>query len=278
MSKTLETTDQLTDFDLAFEAAAAADIAPIDEPTPEPTPAVEPVVETPPTPEPPPAPPAPPPEPVAPPAPQPEPVVVKPPEPAPEPPPAPEPEPAPKGYEFTEEEQALFTAAAEMYPEVVPLFNLLEKKLTETRNATRLYDLNTAIQQALQQMAPVVTEAQYTARSRWESAVLGKHSDALTILPKVEEWVAKQPAILQAAYNQVLDNGTAVQTIELLDLVKKSPEFTPPPSVDPPPKPDVVKKLEAQEGIRSRSTVNRGSTLDPNDFDGAFERFAANGK
>ena len=286
MDEPLEVTDQLTEFDLAFEAAAAADNVKVELPTDNSQPVEENTAQKEPPAQDEPVVPAAPPEPVVvppaptPAAPQSEPVV-KPVEQPSATPPVPEPEPLPKGYEFTEEEQAIFDNAVSMYPEAGALFSLLEKKLTETRNATRLYDLNAAIQQALQQMEPVVAEASKSARTRWESTVLDKHKDAFIILPKVEEWVSKQPTILQAAYNQVLDRGTAEQTIELLDLVKKSPEFAPPAppaTTTPPQNQEIEKQLDSQEGIRSRSTVNRGTILDPNDFDGAFDRFAANGK
>jgi len=258
-TETIDTniTDMQPDaFDLAFDAAASNE-PPIEIAPPEPV-VPEPVVVAP---EPPVVP-----EPVvvAPVVPEPPPVVV-------EPPPAPV---APEPFKFSDEEQALFDAVAEQYPEVVPLFDLLEKKITATRDATRQQALEQTTATVTQQFAPVVTEAQMSARSRWESQVLGAHADAFTILPQVEAWVQKQPSILQSAYNAVLDRGTPAETIELLNMVKKSPEFAPPPTPPPAVDPTVEERLTAQEGVRSRRTVDRGAALDPNDFDSAFDRFA----
>jgi hypothetical protein len=163
---------------------------------------------------------------------------------------------------------------AETYPEVMPLFELMEKKILATRDATRKQALAEATASLTQQLAPVFNETQVAARSRWEAAVLGKHADAFTVLPQLEEWVKKQPAILQPAYNAVLDRGTPEETVELLDVFKKSSEYTPPQPPPPAVDPAVEERLNAQEGVKSRRTVDRGTALDPNDFDSAFDRFA----
>ena len=266
-------------FDLAFEAAAGQDLSdlppePEVTPSPEPQPA-EPVAGTTDsaaegeagssTPSPEPAPPVPePPVPTPPATPEP---------PAPTPPPAPEPPPAPTTVDdaFTEEEQAAFDEVAANFTEVSAAIKATQRvMLAKMENM-----VEKRVADVLARLAPVAAVAQTVAHNTFMDTVLKSHADAVDLLPKVEEWVKTQPEFLQEAYERVLNSGTADQTIKLYNVFKKETgSAQPPPPPEPPKDPEKEQRLNAQEGVRGRHTGGRAA-VDPNDFDGAFEKFAA---
>ena len=244
------------EFAMAFEAAAGPDAPVIEESA---TPPGD-VVDTPP-------------DPVVP-----EPVVEAPPEPVVVAAPTP-PEPAPIetiSEDFTEEEASLLASVKENFTEVASLLAATERvtiaKL-ENKFAAKIAELETKLSQSF---APAISVAQTVAHDKFMAAVLGAHADAVDLMPKVEEWVKTQPEFLQESYNAVLDKGTAAQTIKLYDIFKKETGSaqTPPPPEDSAKKEEKQKRLNAQEGVRGRHTVGRAA-VDPDDFQGAFEKFAA---
>ena len=258
-------------FDLAFEAAAGQDLP---DPPPEPEVTSSPEPEPPPqtpatpeiTPEDPPVPaPAPDPEPAPTPTPDPEPQAAAPP--APEPPPA----PATVDDSFTEDEQAAFDEVAANFTEVSAAIKATQRvMLAKMENM-----VEKRVADVLARLAPVAAVAQNVAYTKFKDEVHKAHADAETLLPEVEAWILTQPEFLQEAYNNVLDRGTVEQTIKLYNVFKKETgSAQPPPPPEPPKDPEKEKRLNAQEGVRGRHTGGRAA-VDPNDFDGAFEKFAA---
>jgi len=246
--ETIENNLEPDAFDLAFEAAAGQDLPDLP-PEPEVTPSPEP--ETPPqtpatpeiTPEDPPVP-APAPEP--PPAPAPEPPA------APTPPPAPEPPPAPTTVDdsFTEDEQAAFDEVAANFTEISAAIKATQRvMLAKMENM-----VEKRVADVLARLAPVAAVAQTVAHNTFMDTVLKAHADAVEKLPEVEAWVKTQPEFLQEAYDKVLNSGTAEQTIKLYNVFKKETgSAQPPPPPDPPKEdPEKEKRLNAQEGVRSR--------------------------
>jgi len=274
-TETIEDNLEPDAFDLAFEAAAGQDLPdlpPEPEPPPEPQ-SAEPVAGTtdstaegeagsstsPPEP----APPAP--EPPAPPAPE--------PPTAPNPPSAPEPPPAPTTVDdsFTEDEQAAFDEVAANFTEVSAAIKATQRvMLAKMENM-----VEKRVADVLARLAPVAAVAQNVAYTKFKDEVHKVHADAEQLLPEVEAWILTQPEFLQEAYNNVLDRGTIEQTIKLYNVFKKETgSAQPPPPPEPPKDPEKEKRLNAQEGVRGRHTGGRAA-VDPNDFDGAFEKFAA---
>jgi len=208
---------------------------------------------------------------------KPDPVVVAPPpppEPA-KPEPTPEP-PAPvvtADEAFTEEETVLLDSVNANFPEIRTLLDSV-KRVTiaqvENKFMAKIAELETKLSQSF---APAINVAQTVAHDRFMTAVLGAHSDAGELLPKVEEWVKTQPEFLQDSYNAVLDKGTAAQTIKLYDIFKKetgSAQVPPlPPPEDAEAKATKERKLRSQEGVRTRQVAQKGG-IDENDFEGAF--------
>ena len=188
-----------------------------------------------------------------------------------EPPPA---EPPPTAYQFTTDEQAVLDAAFELYPELPQVVALIEKRITETQNAVRAFELQRVSAEIAQRFAPALSEAQMSAQQRWLAQVQAQHPDILTIRDKIISWVETQPAILRQAYNRVLDGGTVQETVELADIYKKSiaPPVKPTPTVVPTKvDPKVEAQLDEQEAIKSRATAKVGEYVDVNDFDSAFK-------
>jgi len=271
-TETIEDNLEPDAFDLAFEAAAGQDLPdlppePETPPTPEPTPEAPPEPQPEPQPETPPesAPPVPePPAPTPPPAPEP---------PAPTPPPAPEPPSAPTTVDdsFTEDEQAAFDEVAANFTEVSAAIKATQRvMLAKMENM-----VEKRVADVLARLAPVAAVAQNVAYTKFKDEVHKVHADAEKLLPEVEAWILTQPDFLQESYNNVLDRGTVAQTIKLYNVFKKETgSAQPPPPPEPPKDPEKEKRLNAQEGVRGRHTGGRAA-VDPNDFDGAFEKFAA---
>ena len=180
----------------------------------------------------------------------------------------------PTAYQFTAEEQAVLDAAFELYPELPQVVALIEKRITETQNAVRAFELQRVSAELAQRFAPALSEAQMSAQQRWLAQVQAQHPDILTIRDSIISWVETQPAILRQAYNRVLDGGTVQETVELADIYKKSiaPPAKPTPTVVPPKvDPKVEAQLDEQEAIKSRATAKVGEYVDANDFDSAFK-------
>lgn len=193
--------------------------------------------------------------------------------------PAPEPAQTPvlADESITPEEQTLLDAVAADFPEVMQAIVARERVLIakmENVFAAKLAEVTS-------QFAPAVTVAKDIARSRHEEAILSVHNDAFDVRDKVIEWIGTQPSFLKNTYESVLQKGTASEVVELLSVYKKAtgaveahPAAGPTPEELAQQQQEKTKKLNAQEGVRGRHTGGR-ATVDPDDFDGAFDKFAA---
>jgi hypothetical protein len=234
--------------------------------------------------------------------PTPEPKVEKPPEPAPTPTPDPVAEAAAKKAaddataaaklaadeaaareDLSEDEKTALTDVVTNFPEVATLIQAVQRTTfakAENAFAAKIAELERRL---TQQMAPALQTAQTVAHSAFETAVLKEHSDAFTVLPKVEEWIATKPKFLQDAYNKVLDSSTAQETIQLLSLFKQETGSAQPDVTSDKVKQEnnaadeakrlKDKKLTSMEGVRSRQTATK-SSIDEDDFEGAFNMAA----
>jgi hypothetical protein len=176
---------------------------------------------------------------------------------------------------LAEDEKALLAETQKDFPDVAKVMEI-QQRIADAKWEQRFEafqkDLNDKLSPAMQAVNAVAGDA-------FEKAVYGKHPDTQEILPDVEAWVDKQPAFLKAAYNNVLDNGTAAETIELLDIFKtatgKVEAKEDPAEVARKEKEaeEKERKLASQEGVRSRQAPAK--ELAPTDFEGAFEKEAA---
>lgn len=103
-----------------------------------------------------------------------------------------------------------------------------------------------------------------------------KVDDYDTVRDQVIDWVGKQPAYLQAAYNNVIQSGTVDEVADLVDRFRKDTGVVK-PAADP-AKPaelsdDAKKAAKALAPVSTkRSAVPQAE--DAGDFDSAFARFA----
>ena len=189
---------------------------------------------------------------------------------------------------LTDEEAKAVEEFRKDFPDVAKAFDAQLRALSakyENRVAQLQEQL---VSQFDERLAPVVQTIQPLTGNLFVDTITKSHADAFDILPQVEQWVEQQPAFLKAAYNQVLDKGTAKETIELLDHFKQATskvqddqkaaeqaktKTTTKAKADAQAK-EKEQKLDAQEGVRSRQSVKTAG-LDPADFDSAFEQFAA---
>ena len=178
-----------------------------------------------------------------------------------------------KDYEPTEEEAQILENLSSVYPEVQQAFSVIEKVLTSKYENM----LAKQVQAVHDYYAPMVATANSVVADRHTQFILSQHPDALTIAEEVSSWADTQPSILKSHYHSILDKGTAAEVVELLNIYKQAtkPPAAEPPAPPAPPKVDVEKekKLQALEGVRTRTTT-KSAELDPDDFESAF-RLAA---
>ena len=179
---------------------------------------------------------------------------------------------------LSEDETKLLSEVATDFPEVLKAIEARERVLVakmENQFAAKLAELTSQFDTKI---TPALTTAQSYATNQFMASVLQKHADAVTLLPDVEKWVAGQPAIVRRSYDAVLDGGTVAETVELLDIFKKATQASTPPEPTPEEvaaQQDKEKRLKAQEGVKGRHTSGGRAAVDPDDFDGAFDKFAA---
>ena len=179
---------------------------------------------------------------------------------------------------LSEDETKLLSEVATDFPEVLKAIEARERVLVakmENQFAAKLAELTSQFDTKI---TPALTTAQSYATNQFMASVLQKHADAVTLLPDVEKWVAGQPAIVRRSYDAVLDGGTVAETVELLDIFKKATQVSTPPEPTPEEvaaQQDKEKRLKAQEGVKGRHTSGGRAAVDPDDFDGAFDKFAA---
>lgn len=116
-----------------------------------------------------------------------------------------------------------------------------------------------------------------------ESDLTSAVPDYNDIHAKVVAWVKTQPRYLQPAYEHVIANGTAEEVIDLIGQWRVASGTAAPvatttaaaPKVDNELSTAAKKAAAALAPVTSKRTVVPASAPDPNDYEGAFERFAA---
>jgi hypothetical protein len=184
---------------------------------------------------------------------------------------------------LTPEEQAALKEVEANFPDTASALKAVERiAFTKAENAfnAKLKAIEEKFEQKFSQIsqdfAPAIATAKVVAQNTHQAEILKGHADAFEIVPKVEEWVNAQPDFLKSAYNAVLDKGSASQIVELFNIFKKETNGSVkgPPSSTPTPeetaqKAAKEKKLQSQEGVRSRQAAQKGG-IDEDDFESAF--------
>lgn len=172
---------------------------------------------------------------------------------------------------LTQEDYQTLQSFDKDWPDVSKAINLILKEQTHAV-------VNHIFKEFAQEFRPVAREVMALRQERHVEQLHNRVSDYDDVRDKVVEWAMQQPPYLRAAYGNVIQNGT---TEEVADLIERYRVANPPPApaptpVAPQPKqlsPQVKKAAAALAPVQSkRSTVVQGN--DPNDFEGAFSRFA----
>lgn len=208
--------------------------------------------------------------------------------PAPAPAPAPSPAPAPL---LTPEDQAALDAYEKDWDQV-----------SRGESLKRRIEYDHLVRHIFKELAPVIDAVNSISTNvgKVESSV--QYRDLVEEIPDynlvrepVIEWVAKQPAYLKAAYEQVTSSGTVEEIADLVDRFRKetgwvapagTPAATPVPAATsaaapaaaaptPAPAPNAALPAAAVAAAASLKPVKTGRTEpapanDPNDFDGAW--------
>jgi hypothetical protein len=194
------------------------------------------------------------------------------PEPAPAAPAAPAAEEVPI---YTAEEQALLETYKKEWPDVAKAEALARR--AEHRQVVEFVfkEVATYLKPYIEQLEAVATR---THLADLQSKVGDDYDD---VRDKVIDWVGKQPKYLQTAYGHVINEGTAD---EVADLVSRWRAETGTPAAKPTPSqprqketalPPAAKQAAAALAPVGSKRSAPSAGLDPADFGGAFEMFAA---
>jgi predicted deacylase len=189
--------------------------------------------------------------------------------------PAPAPAPVDDAPLFTTEEQETLTNYERDWPEVVAGQALRERKLA--------VDI---VQHIFNQLAPVLRPIldSTTAMDTREylSTLEAQVPDYRQIRDNVEAWALdeKHPPYLRAAYQHVIQEGTADEVVDLISRYRMEVGGVAPAAPARKPAdtelPAATKKAVASLApVSSKRSVVTGAH-DPLDFDGAFSKFADN--
>lgn len=141
-------------------------------------------------------------------------------------------------------------------------------------------------------LAPIVQTLQQSQVTSHFATIRSAHADFDSVLPNVQAWVAKQPALYRPALERVLNQGTANEVVELVGAYKQAvgqtgavpavPASSVPPATaapatapvvqaaQPSPKPAAPAAAVAATAAVVSQRSNNQSAADPNDFDAAL--------
>lgn len=191
----------------------------------------------------------------------------------------PEPQPAAQQSEppplYSKEDQEFLQNYEKEWPDVARAESLRRK--AEYRELVT-YVFN----EVAKNITPIVETVQALSQRTHLSDLHSVVEDYDTVRDQVIDWVGKQPAYLQVAYNHVIQNGTAEEVADLIGRYKRevAPASPPTGNASAPAKktdtelPSATKQAAAALAPVSskRSAVPQG---EPSTFEDAFEAFAS---
>lgn len=142
--------------------------------------------------------------------------------------------------------------------------------------------INQLVGEVNQMVTPLYQAVGNVTTTTHQSKVAAVHPDYRELAPKVAEWIATQPKLVQPAYLQAYKEGSADQAIDLLNAYKAAVGSTgakPAPAqvaalAVTPPKPatPAVNKqaVAALAAVPATTRPKPAGGVDPQDFDSAF--------
>ena len=170
----------------------------------------------------------------------------------------------------TQQEQDIETAQAAIDAGVNPDYfgDFSEEALAEGIN--KLIDERVQAQvsaRVAEALKPMQAKEQESAEQAHMRTIYEAHQDADSVVEsgEFESWKAGQPSYIQASINQVLNQGSADQVVELLNNYKQSTNSaaTPAKAEDTPAKPTAAElKAKAREAIKNTAPAVPASLSD----------------
>lgn len=189
--------------------------------------------------------------------------------------------PAPAAQEeplYTKDEQEFLASYEKEWPDV-----------TKAEALKRRAEYREVVGYVFQQVAPIIKELKDTVQTLAAKTQYNELATNITdyddVREKVVAWVEKQPKYLQVAYNHVIQEGTVDEIKDLIDRYKADSGATlaakPAAPAAPAAKKETVLPPAAKQAAAALAPVSSKrsavvSGVDPADFDGAFQQFAAN--
>lgn len=187
----------------------------------------------------------------------------------------PEPEPAPAAPApqdtteiYTQDEKDFLTKYEEDWADVTR-----GEELKRRKDYRELVGF--VFNQVAEQFRPIVEAVEIMSTRTQLADLRSKIDNYDDVRDSVVEWVGKQPAYLQTAYNSVIQAGTPDEVADLVDRFRKDTGAVVPAAEQKKPElSDVTKKAvrELAPVSTKRSAVPQAE--DDGDFDSAFARFA----
>jgi len=145
--------------------------------------------------------------------------------------------------------------------------------------------LATAVKEVREGLAPIVQDHVSSRQEAHKKALLDGHADFVEVMPKVEQWIATQPAYLRGPMAQVFEAGAAQDVIDLFTRYKKETGYTAPPAstTNAPAPPNAATERSAAElehvpSRRVNPAPDSKGGPDKNDYDAAWEEATAAGR
>lgn len=187
---------------------------------------------------------------------------------------------------YSAEEQAELAELQESWPEAHRLFSLLARQL-------QVDTLKYAFSEVDRVVAPLQQTVGTYAADDHMAAIYDAHSDYDQVYQPVMEWIGQQPSFLKAAYENVVQQGTAQDVNDMIARFKQETQWKPPATTPParavaaspaatPAAASAGLSDAAKQAAKAMGAVGtkRGAAVsgavDPNDFDGAWAEAVSN--
>jgi len=181
---------------------------------------------------------------------------------------------APKAVAKTADEEGDDAALAEVAQDWPTIYKAQQAQMKAIRS--EMAQMMEKVRQEVRgDFAPVTQAVADSAQEKFLQSIVSVHPDSKELLPEVEKWIGKQPAFLQTAYNNALDNGTARDVVELYSTFKMQTGRVGKTEQQQQQQTETKQKRLAQmQGVKSERTS--ATALDDDDYEGAFNRAAQN--
>jgi hypothetical protein len=177
---------------------------------------------------------------------------------------------------YTPEERQLLESYQKDWPDVARAEQL-------ARRAEYRQLVGYVFEEISKHLRPIAETVEVLSTRTHLADLQSKVGDYDQVRDRVVEWVAKQPAYLQTAYNHVIEQGTVEEVADLIERFKRESGATAQgnmgqtqPRQKTPELPPATKKAAAALAPVGSKRAPVSPTLDLGNFEEAFAKFAAN--